>query len=222
MGEPAVLRFAEEMLLLLLDDENGTFAHVPSWSLNYALGGAVLMDLALENRIDTDLEKLFLVDETPLGDSLVDPMLGEIAGDGKTHDARFWVERAAGRAAEIRETALDRLVNAGILARHDERFLWVFRSRRYPVVDGTAEREVKLRIMEVLFGQEIPDPRDVMLICLVDGCGIFSELLSKHELSNAADRIAQVRQMDLIGQATSQAIRDIELSIAVSVQPHMY
>ena len=125
------------MLLLLLDDENGTFAHVPSWSLNYALGGAVLMDLALENRIDTDLEKLFLVDETPLGDSLVDPMLGEIAGDGKTHDARFWVERAAGRAAEIRETALDRLVNAGILARHDERFLWVFRSRRYPVVDGT-------------------------------------------------------------------------------------
>ncbi len=219
MGEPAVLRFAEEMLLLLLDDENGTFAHVPSWSLNYALGGAVLMDLALENRIDTDLEKLFLVDETPLGDILLDPMLGEIARAGETHDARFWVERAAGRAAEIRETALDRLVNAGILARHDERFLWVFRSRRYPVVDGKAEREVKLRIMEVLFSDMIPDPRDIVIIALADACGIFRWLLSKRELKNAQSRISDVRRMDLIGRAVAEAIWDIELIVRTQSVP---
>ena len=40
-------------MLLLLHDENGRFERVPDWSLGYALGGGVLMDLALENRIDT-------------------------------------------------------------------------------------------------------------------------------------------------------------------------
>ena len=60
-----MLRFVEEVILLLLRDEDGRFVHVPSWSLDYAIAGGVLMDLAMENRIDTDLEHLILVDATP-------------------------------------------------------------------------------------------------------------------------------------------------------------
>lgn len=215
------LRFVEEIILLLLRDHDGRFVRVPNWSLEYAMAGGVLMDLAMENRIDTDLENLILVDSTPIGDGLLDPILAEISGE-EEHPTRYWVERVVERADDIHEQALSRLVERGILEREERRFLWAFRSRRYPTVDGKAEREVKLRIMEVLLSDEIPDPRDIMLICLVDACRIFNELLSKNELVNAADRIAQVRRMDLIGQATTQAIRDIEFSVAVSVQPHMY
>ena len=216
-----MLRFAEEIILLLLNDDDGSFARVPSWSLNYALAGGVLMDLALENRIDTDLEKLVLVDATPVGDSLLDQTLADIESE-EGQDARYWVERTAGRADLIREEALARLVSRGILESRDDRFLWVFRSRRYPAVDGTAEREVKLRILEVLFSDQIPSPRDVVIICLADACGIFRILLSRQELSNASARIEQVRKLDLIGQAMTQAIHDIELSIAASVQGRMY
>ena len=217
-----MLRFAEEVMLLLLHDENGRFERVPDWSLGYALGGGVLMDLALENRIDTDLDNLILVDDTPLGDSLLDSTLADIAAAEDKRDARFWVERTAGRADEIREEALSRLVQSGILEVQEDRFLWVFRSRRYPVVDGRAEREVKLRIMEVLFSEEIPDPRDVVIICLADACALFRQLLSKQELERASKRIEQVTRLDLIGQAMSQAIRDIQLSIALLSQPHTY
>ncbi len=153
-----MLRFAEEIILLLLNDEDGRFATVPNWSLDYALDGGVLMDLALENRIDTDLEKLVLIDSTPVGDSLLDPTLASIAA-GEERDARTWVELTAGRAQALREEALARLIANGILESRDDRFLWVFQSRRYPTIDGKAEREVKLRIMEVLFSDEIPDPR---------------------------------------------------------------
>ena len=216
-----MLRFAEEIILLLLNDEDGRFARVPSWSLNYALAGGVLMDLALENRIDTDLEKLVLIDSTPVGDNLLDETLADIESE-EAQDARYWVERTAGRAEVIREEALSRLVSLGILESRDDRFMWVFRSRRYPAIDGTAEREVKLRIMEVLFSDQIPSPRDVVIICLADACGIFRSLLSRQELGNASARIEQVRKLDLIGQAMAQAIQDIELSIAASVQGRMY
>ena len=215
-----MLRFAEEISLLLLNDDNGRFAHVPEWSLKYALAGGVLMDLALEDRIDTDLEKLVLVDATPVGDTLLDPTLAEIEA-GEERDARFWLERTADRASSIQEEALSRLVAQGILERRDDRFLWVFRSRRYPTVDGKAEREVKLRIMGVLFSDEIPYPRDVVIICLADACGIFRGLLSPQELESASARIEQVRKLDLIGQAMSQAIQDIQLVIATSAYPHM-
>ena len=74
-----MLRFAEEIMLLLLHDENGDFAPVSELSLQCALAGAVLMDLALENRIDTDTERLILLDKTPTGDDLLDPTLANIA-----------------------------------------------------------------------------------------------------------------------------------------------
>ncbi len=217
-----MLRFTEEIMLLLLDDEDGSFARVSDRLVRYALGGGVLMELALEDRIDTDLNKLTLVDSTPLQDSLLDPMLSTIAAATQTHDTRYWLEYAAERADDIREGSLRRLVQKGILAREDERFLWVFRSRRYPAIDGKAELEVKLRIMEVLFSDKIPDPRDVVIICLADACGIFEKLLANRELDRATGRIEQVRKLDLIGQEVTKAIWDIEASLALAVQPHMY
>lgn len=217
-----MLRFAEEMLLLVLDDENGRFARVPDWSMNYALAGSVLMDLAMENRIDTDPNKLVLLDGTPTGDDLLDPTLEDITLAENEHDARYWVERAAGRAQVIRERALERLVEAGILEQRDDRFLWVFKSRRYPAVDGTAQREVKLRVMGVLFSDEIPDPHDVVTICLADACGIFRKILSKRQADQAIERIAQVRKLDLIGRTMTQAIRDIEVTLAMLQQHHAY
>ena len=50
-----------------------------SWLLDRILAGAVLMDLAMEYRIDTDPERLVLLDDTPVGDSLLDPTLARIA-----------------------------------------------------------------------------------------------------------------------------------------------
>ena len=213
------LRFAEEITLLMLNDEDGGFVRVPGWSMQCAFAGAVLMDLALENRIDTDLKRLVLIDPTPLDDDLLDPALALIAQATETHDARHWVDYIADGADEIREHALARLVERGILRREEDRFLWVFQSRRYPIVDGEAEREVKLRIMEVLFGNEIPDPRDIVLICLADACGILRELLSTRELERATERIEEVRKLDLIGQAVSKAVWDIQSSIALAMHP---
>ena len=92
---------------------------------------------------------------------------------------------------------------------------------RYPVIDGEAEREVKLRIMEVLFSDVIPSPRDVVIIGLVDACGLFGVLLSRRELQRVAERIKQVRQLDLIGQAVVQTVADIDMAISGAMRTIM-
>ena len=216
-----MLRFAEEIILLLLNDQDGSFANLPSWSLGYALAAGILMDLALENRIDTDPDSLVVLDPTPIGDSLLDPTLAEIAAAEK-QSPRFWVQRTADRAEAIKDEALSRLVAKGILEHREGRFLWVFRTRRYPTVQGEAQREVKLRIMSVLFSDEIPHPRDVVIICLAYACRIFERLLSRQELANATPRIEQVRRLELIGREMSEAIRDIEASVAAAMQGHFH
>ncbi len=214
-----MLRFAEEIMLLLLDDQGGKFADVPTLWLDYALSGAVLMDLALEGRIDTDLERLVVIDPSPIDDDLLDPTLARIVKSDETHDTRYWIEDTIKHTGEVHERALARLIERGILRREEDRFLWVFHTRRYPVIDNKTVREVKLRIMEVLFSDEIPDARDAVIISLADACGIFGILLSGRELKSVSPRIEQVRKMELIGREVSMAIREIEASLAVAMAP---
>ena len=104
------LDLPEELILMLLNEENGYFHQVPGWDLNCAVAGAVLAELSLLSRIDTDMESLFLVDETETGNPALDPILKEIASEPVQRSAQFWIERLAPRAESVIDLTLDRLV----------------------------------------------------------------------------------------------------------------
>jgi len=211
-----MLRFAEEILVLALDEGRGDLAaSLSPRSLHLALAGAVLMDLALEDRIDTDLESLVLVDATPFGDDILDPTLTEIASEGQSRDTGYWLGRIAERGDQVRHAALARLIERGILRSEAQGLLSlvpaVSRSRRYPTADGRQVEEAKLRVMRVLFGDDIPDPRDIALITLADACGVFRTILSSEEREQVQDRVDLLKNLDLIGRTMSLAIEGLEV-----------
>lgn len=208
--------FVEEILLLLLDDDSGAMKRVAPNVMELLLAGAILMDLALRGRLDCDLQRLVVVDPTPVGEEILDGPLAEIAEAADEADARTWVVRLSARSKQVQEAALARLVERGILRVEDRSFLWVFGSRRYPMVDDREEREVKLRILDVLLSDRIPAPRDVALICLADASNAFQVILSAQELRHAAARIELVRGFDLIGQAMGRAIQKSVQDIAAA------
>ena len=210
------LTFVEEILLLLLDDESGAMKRVAPNVMELLVAGAILMDLALRGRLDCDLQRLVVVDSTPVGEEILDGPLAAIVEAADEADARTWVVRLSARSKQVQEAALARLVERGILRVEDRSFLWVFGSRRYPMIDDREEREVKLRILDVLLSDRIPAPRDVALICLADASNAFQVILSPQELRHAAARIELVRGFDLIGQAMGRAIQKSVQDIAAA------
>ncbi len=207
-----MMRFAEEILLLLLNESTGQLEPVPEWKMACVLSGAVLMDLALENRIDTDLQSLMVTDAKDTGDPMLDPVLADISAAKEVHNARYWVERTALRAESIREIAFERLVNIEILD-FDTGGYWtlsrkVVRSGRYPFFDGRAGAEIKGRILRTLLDEEIPDPREIVIISLVNACDGFKNLLTDEEMTIAHERIKTICKLDLIGQSIIAAIRE--------------
>ena len=123
-GAQFPIRIAEELVLLMLDERSGYLEMVPGWDFSCVMAGAVLADLALERRIETDLERLYLVDATPTGDGLLDPTLADIAESDEKSDAQFWIERNTRHADEIVASTLDRLVERNILT-HESGGFWV-------------------------------------------------------------------------------------------------
>ena len=112
--------FAEELVLLMLDEKTGYLEVAPGWGFSCVMAGTIIADLALRGRIDTDLKRLYLQDSTPTGDELLDVTLRDIAKSEEVeevHDAQYWIERNASRADEIVSVTLERLVGKGILYR---------------------------------------------------------------------------------------------------------
>ena len=214
-----MLGFVEEILLLQLDETHGRFVDLPMSAADVVLAGAALMELALDNRVDSGLEQLILVDLKPTGDDILDGVLAQLGAAGPGLSVAAALERVTLHAEKYQEIALQRLVAKGILREEDGRFLWMFHTRRYPVVDDREQREVKARLRQVLLSDDIPEPRDVVLICLIDASGLLDLVLTPDEIAATKTRVEQLTKLDLIGQAVTKAVGEIRFIVRNAAAP---
>ena len=204
------ISFAEELILLMLDEKTGYLEVVPGWQFSCVMAGAMIAELALKGRIDTDLESLYLVDSTPTGDELLDVTLRDIEESEKVRDTQYWIERNAKRVDDIITTSFDRLVKNNILVHELGGFFGlrrsVSRSGTYPSSDSTVRREAKSRIFNIILHNEIPDPRDAILIALVYTLGGFKLLLEEEDYEEVLDRIRLISKLDVVGRKVAAAV----------------
>ena len=223
---PAATRFtfAEELLILTVDAGSREPVHLKERTLHFALAGAVLMDLALQNRIDTDPDALFLIDPTPLENNLLDPVLREIADEPNALSTEDWMTRIARRGEQLRSLTMDRLVAADILQADDGGDFalarWVTHSGRYPRgrMQGAGEQEIQTRMMAALLRDDIPSPRDSVIISLAHACGVFRSILDASEYDDVKDRIEAISRMELVLQAVTKVISNMTLAESLAMR----
>lgn len=222
------MNLAETLFLLALDREKGVVKPELEPAFDSALAGAVLMDLALRNRIDTDLTclrvvpgsetsdplLLRVVSKTPVGDRLLDECLTAIGRKPDPRPTAEWIGFFSAREQRLRWRVAESLVWQKQLAIEEGRRLLFFKTRRYRMVGSAEVDAAKQELRKLLTGDDIPDPRGVVLVSLANACGFFSELLTPEEFARARARIDALRKLDLIGQATARLARAIESNIA--------
>ncbi len=215
------LTMPEEILLLLLDDETGRPHGLPGPAAALALAGALIMELALAGRIDTDLDALVVVRRDGLGDPLLDETLARIAAGAPDRTSRWWIQELARQGTVLRTTLLERLVAAGILRRVRNRILWVFADHSYPKTQGRDDTlAVRARLRGVLLDEELPEPRDAMMIGLVRAAGLVPFLLLEQEARQSAARIEHVSGLEEVSRSLAAAVRDAVAALMRSGAEH--
>ena len=137
------------------------------------------------------------------------PSLYKIAADPVQHNAQYWIERLAPHAESIIDMTLDHLCYLKILQHHDGDF-WSLAGSAWRMgvhtgsEVGTAVEHVKTRISKAIFNNEIPDPRDIIIICLIDTCDVLRFIFELDEESER--RVEDICRMDLIGRAIADAV----------------
>ena len=212
------LTILEEFLLLALDDASAEFYSLPRSMLDAATAGAILMDLTLNSRIDTDLHDIFILDTTPIGDDILDPLLQvmSLSPVVTPQPITAWLRLFMDEGEALRARALRRLEGRGIIRCEHKKIMWLFNVRHYPIIDDRPDREVKSRIIDIIVRDALPSPRDIMLVCLAESCGLSCNILPDRGNAKYASRIATISRMDMISQAVARSIAEIDAAIAMA------
>jgi hypothetical protein len=156
------IALAEELLLLAYDDETGK-ATGSRIGLDLGMAAAVLVDLALANRIAYSAGNLIAVDPTPTGDPIADRVLAKVEAEG-AHTPAQWVQRLRHK---LREAVLEDLVARGVISDVDETAMGHIHIHRYPVADPQFEKEIRARLATALTTPAVPDERTAALCTLL-------------------------------------------------------
>ncbi len=204
----------EDLVLVLLHPEAGR-AVVDSTSLDRAVGGALLLDLATRQRIAADGDgtraRIRVVDATPTGEPLLDDALSRLAGD--VLRAQKAVERLARRT---RRQVLERLVERGLVRRERSRLLGIFPVTTWPPVDAGHAKELRARVAAVLRDGAEPDQHIALLISLVHAVKAEHKVVDGPRRQLRA-RAAEVAAGDWAGIAVRKAVQAVQSSVMVAV-----
>jgi len=191
------LSLVDDFCLLTLDDATGGFCPLPGQGHDLGLAAAVLLELCRQGRIDVRHDCISIGDVSPLGDSVVDSVLAQIASATELEPPECWLGRIGGGGGWAARPTLDRLVRLGIVEHMPDGLYFhapaIERSRRYPgdTLDAGVD-EVGTRVMRTLLCGEEPETRDVTLIHLADACGVFDCILDARQREEARRSIQQL------------------------------
>lgn len=191
---------AEDLLLLLTDDRTGSLV-VASNQVDVALGGALLIELALAHRVDIAGEdgavrrgRLFVTGEGPTSDVLLDEALAVLV-EKQGKKPRDVVPRLGkGLRARLR----GRLAEQGLLHEESGKILGVFPTHRWPSSDAAHEDSVRALLMQALRSGGTDDVRIAALASLLHSLKAVAKVVdpavvgvTKKELNENARRIAE-------------------------------
>ncbi len=203
-----VTLIAEDLLLLLLDDDSGK---PQTNQLQVALGGAVLVELALNEAVvveeKTSMWRAAKVRVAPAAETEDQVLLDALAIVAeKERSAQDLVDRLGRGLAEVLGT---RLVERGVLERREDRLLGIIPRTRWPARDASHEEGVRRRLTAVLVEGAEPETRTGALVALLHAVDRAHKTVPHEGMPNGdvRKRAKQIAEGDWAAKAVRDAIQ---------------
>lgn len=207
----------ENLLLLALNDEKGTVHGEASLGLPFGLAGAVIMELALAERIALENDCLFVTDVASSGHKVLDDAVKLIA-DRPGEKISYWVEALISKLDGLKKPLLAVLEAKGTLACKEKRILYFFKYDVYPERDNSVEQDALSRIEAVLFKGETGTARTRLLIKLAQSCGVLDSLYDRKQRKAAEARIKELEeQTDPCAEAVGKVAKAAEAAQTAAI-----
>lgn len=209
---------AEEFLLLCLDEETGRKS-IGGEKIDPALGGAVLVELALMERISVTGDeqglrarrRVSITSTKPTDDDVLDTALTYlVAKEGKKVQDLISPISWKPMTKDLRKRLLARLADAGVLEEKRGKALGVFPTTRWPAADPAAELEVRARLRSALVDGLTPTERTVALIGLLYATGHVHKAVPYEDKKLVKQRAKALTEGDWAAKVVKAVIDSVQ------------
>jgi len=184
---------AEELLLLALDNKKGTVSCTASVGLPFGLAGALLAELLLYKKIQTDeTDRVFVQDLSPVGDGILDGALTQFHRSREGRGLSYWLAALSYAMDDLESRLLGRLVRKGVLRKQENRFLGMFPLSTYPTRNPAVKEEICGRLRAAAFGGDRTGMRSLVLLGLAEACSLTAGIFSGEERRQARKRLKEI------------------------------
>ena len=210
------MRAASRIRLIALDDEKGR--DTTDWGSNAGLAGALLLDLARLELVNTDAgAKIVALDGPQPGHEFLCDVYATIRGSSKHRSAEGWVEHLPHELGPLRQRLARGLVQRGILSEEHSTLLGIPPTTRFPTVDPAPERDLRERLRDVLLAEREPTEEEALLVGLLEPLGLIDSIVPKDQRRDARNRAKAVAEQGLTGTAVRDAIRAVQAAVIAAI-----
>lgn len=211
------LNLIEALLLIALDDDNGRFI-TDSGNLRHGISGAVLMELALEGKVEVEGDKLSLSNASPSKSPIVNEILDMMKVTSRSSEVKYWVNKIGSRSQELQEETLASLCEQKILRKEEDKFLWFIRYDIYPAENMNPELEIRKEISDVILEKAKPNPKVLMLLNLIEACDLIREVFhDREEYETAKKRIQELTAEEEVARVVTPSVLGVMTAVNKAV-----
>ena len=204
---------AEDLLLLAWNDDSGRPHGSLAVQLNPAIGGALLLDLALRDRLRLEVDQP-RASALPTGDDLLDEIARQIRDGPRRRKLKRWVSKVG--TTDRRDQVRDRLIARGLLAPEERKVLGLFTSTRHRLTDPTEVERLTAEVRHGLGGGRPADDRSTALVALAGATAVLDQLVPRGERGAARDRAKELAETSPVAAAARAVIRDTQAAVVAT------
>lgn len=200
---------AEELLLIALDDSKGKIIFSASTALPYGLTGAILLELSNLNKISLDDTHVKIIDASPVNIPVLDNCLSAIEEKSKPNKISYWITKLTSKKYDIHNLLLQGLIEKGVLEKLDHKILYLIPSKRYPMIDGHHENNIRERIKNIVLNNGPCDSHFTSLISLIHACELVNEIFEKPDRKFAKQQVKKIAKNESVGDSVTNKVNEI-------------
>ncbi len=151
----------EALFILALDEDEGYIVESVVEDFETALAGAVLAELALQERIDLKDDRVMVSNQECTGHPVLDKALNDILDENRRRKPRYWINTLAYK--KLQEIGYD-LVEQGVLSRHKKRLHLAVSPGEDQALVPSLKYSIKSQLREIVLAGGQPELADQVLL----------------------------------------------------------
>lgn len=210
---------AEDLLLLLLDDESGKPV-LDNTRLSRVLVGALLIELALDERITPATEanatkggRLVVRNSQSSGDQLLDRAVATLNASKPMKPVKAIEKLQKG----LRRDLLNRLASQGLVREERGRALGIFPTTHWPATHLAHEARLRAELSQVLVHGIQPTQRTAALASLLSAVDAVSKVVPSDDRRAVKRRAKEIAEGEWAGGAVRKAVEAVNAAVATAV-----